>query len=121
MNRGYIYQIIETETQPALVIKIVTSVSNLPNEGGRIYGSIVAYLTEKGEQPLGPAFIAYYNMDSSYEDLAKWINDRGFVPAGVVYEYYYNSPLEADIMKYSITVLRVLPNDQAYKSGNKTR
>ena len=136
---GYMYQIIETEAQPALMIKIVTSVSNLPNEVRRVYSSIIAYMAGKGEQPLGPAFIAYYNMDmerleveigfpvakaiagkgdiissqipagkkatcfykgpysdlgSSYEDLAKWINDRGYVPAGVVYEFYYNSPEE---------------------------
>ena len=136
---GYIFQIIETEAHPALLIRLVTSVGNLPNEVGRVYSSIIAYLAGKGEQPLGPAFIAYYNMDmerleveigfpvakeiagkgdiisgqipagkkatcfykgpycdmdSSYEDLAKWINDRGYVPAGVVYEFYYNSPEE---------------------------
>lgn len=60
---AYIFQIIETEALPALSVKTVTSISNLPNEIGRIYGSIVAYLAQKGEEPLGPAFVGYHNMD----------------------------------------------------------
>lgn len=60
---GYMFQIIVTEAQPALSIRKVTSVSELPKVIGSAYGSIIAYLSELGEQPLGPAFVAYYNMD----------------------------------------------------------
>lgn len=60
---SYLFQIAETEKQPVLSVKTTTSVGNLPNIVGAIYGSIVNYIIESGEEPLGPAFIAYYNMD----------------------------------------------------------
>lgn len=60
---SYLFQIVETEEQPVLSVKTTTSVSNMPNVVGKIYGSIVNYIVEKGEEPLGPAFIAYFNMD----------------------------------------------------------
>lgn len=136
---GYMFQIVETESQPALSVRRVVSVRDLPKIIGGVYGSILAYLGELGEQPLGPAFVAYYNMDMEnleleigfpvskvlegkgdilssqipagkkattffkgpygkmsrvYEDLTKWINDRGYESTGVAYEFYYNSPEE---------------------------
>jgi effector-binding domain-containing protein len=60
---SYLLQIVETEEQPVLSVKSTTSVSNMPNVVGRLYGQIVNYIVEKGEEPIGPAFIAYYNMD----------------------------------------------------------
>lgn len=60
---GYIFQIVETEKQPVLSVQKTTSVSNLPNVIGEVYGAIVKYIVECGNEPLGPAFIAYYNMD----------------------------------------------------------
>ncbi len=36
----------------------------------------------------------YKDMGSTYEAMSKWIDDNGYKPAGVVYEYYFNSPLE---------------------------
>ena len=136
---GYIHQIIQAEPQPAVWIKKATSISKLPNEIGEAYGEIITYLNEIGEPPLGPAFIAYYNMDmenlvieigfpvsreipgrddlvyglipggkiassfykgayngmgACYEEIVKWIADKGHVPTGVVYEFYYNSPMD---------------------------
>ncbi len=60
---SYIFQIVETERQPVLSVKTTTSVENLPNLVGTVYGSVVNYIVESGQEPLGPAFIAYYNMD----------------------------------------------------------
>ncbi len=60
---SYIFQIVETEIQPVLSVKTTTSVGNLLNIVGAVYGSIVNYIIESGEEPLGPAFITYYNMD----------------------------------------------------------
>ncbi|MDD4730245.1 MAG: GyrI-like domain-containing protein, partial [Dysgonamonadaceae bacterium] len=60
---SYLLQIVETEEQPVLSVKTTTSVNNMPNVVGRIYSQIVNYIIEKGEEPIGPAFIAYYNMD----------------------------------------------------------
>jgi effector-binding domain-containing protein len=134
---AYVFEVIETQAQPALAVRTVTSVDRLPGEIGKAYGAIIAYLTEKGAQPQGPAFVAYYNMDMqkldveigfpvakeiagsgdvlathipagrkatcmykgaykdmapTYEALTNWINDNGYVPTGVAYEFYYNSP-----------------------------
>ena len=35
---SYLLQIVETEEQPVLSVKTTTSVSNMPNVVGRIYG-----------------------------------------------------------------------------------
>ncbi len=136
---SYIFQIVETEKQPVLSVQTTTSAVNLPSVVSKVYGSILNYISESGEEPLGPAFIAYYNMDMEnltveigfpvakeiagkgdvmlryipagkkatgfhkgayqemsplYEKLAAWINQKGYEPTGVVYEYYYNSPQE---------------------------
>jgi len=90
---SYLFQIEETEKQPVLSVQTTTSVGNLPNIVGEVYGSIVNYIIESGEEPLGPAFIAYYNMDM--ENLiveigfpvAKKIEGKGeiklrYIPAG---------------------------------------
>ena len=134
---SYVYQVIETEEQPVLAVRTVTSVANIPNIVGKVYSSIFKYLTEIGEKALGPAFMAYYNMDMEnldveigfpvekiiegkgdivatkipagkkavgfykgaysglgaiYEDMTKWMIEKGLEPIGIVYENYYNSP-----------------------------
>lgn len=136
---SYLVQIVETERQPVLSVKTTTSAGNMPNVVGKIYASIVNHIVEKGEEPIGPAFIAYYNIDMEnliveigfpinkeiegkedivlsyipagmkaagfhkgpygeigplYEQLTKFISEKGCEPTGVVYEYYYNSPGE---------------------------
>ena len=60
---GYIIQIAETENQPVLSVRTKTSVENLPNIVGEVFGSIAGYIAANGDEPLGPAFIAYYNLD----------------------------------------------------------
>ena len=46
-----------------LSVQTTTSAVNLPNVVGKVYGAILKYISEIGEEPSGPAFIAYYNMD----------------------------------------------------------
>ena len=60
---SYLYQIIETEEQPVLVVEKTLPVSKLPEVVGLVFQSIAEYLYRKGDEPLGPAFIAYHNMD----------------------------------------------------------
>lgn len=60
---SYIFQIAETEKQPVLSVRLTTSAANLPEIVGKTYGSVLNHIVESGEEPLGPAFIAYYNMD----------------------------------------------------------
>ena|SRR3989339_2026747 len=135
----YNFEIIETLEQPALSIKTVTSITNLPQEIGKAYSSITAYLSELGEYPKDAPFSAYFNMDMEnldvemgfptnkqlegcgniissvipagkkatcmykgaykdiapvYEAMTKWMKDNNHIPINVVYEIYYNSPME---------------------------
>jgi effector-binding domain-containing protein len=60
---SYKCEIKEQSTQPALSIRTRTSVEHLPQVFGDAFGAIAQYLGELGEQPAGPPFAAYYNMD----------------------------------------------------------
>ena len=53
----------EQPAQPTLSIRTRTPVQDLPQELGKAYGAIGQYLGELGEQPVGPPFAAYYNLD----------------------------------------------------------
>lgn len=63
---SFIFQIVETEMQPALVVKKTISVEEMPQVVGTAYGMIVNYIVSMGVEPVGPAFIAYYNMDMKH-------------------------------------------------------
>lgn len=133
------FEIVETSAQPALSVRAVTSVDKLPQELGKAYNAIIAYLAELGEQPVDAAFAAYYNMDMeklevemgfpvgrelagkgeiiashipggkkavclykgpykemvpTYEAMSQWMNENSLQPTGVVYEFYFNSPMD---------------------------
>lgn len=60
---SYVFQIVETEKQPVLSVRTTTSAGDLPNILGEAFAAIVNFIGESGEEPLGPAFVAYYNMD----------------------------------------------------------
>lgn len=155
---SYIFQIIHTESQPVLSVQTTTAAANLPHIVGDVYASIIKHLTENGQEPLGPAFIAYHNMDMEhllveigfpiaeeidgkgeitlrfippgkkavgyhkgayheinalYKKMAAWVEEKGLVPTGVVYEYYYNSPQEVAeselITKVEVLLEDILP------------
>lgn len=57
------FQLTELSEQPVLSVRTRTSFSNLPQEIGKAYGAICAYLEELGEAPADAPFTAYYNMD----------------------------------------------------------
>lgn len=63
---SYLMQIVETEKQMVMSVQTTTSGGKLPDLVGAVYGQIVSYILEKGWEPLGPAFIAYYNMDMEH-------------------------------------------------------
>ncbi|MGE5483701.1 MAG: GyrI-like domain-containing protein [Ignavibacteriales bacterium] len=135
----YRFEIEETVAQPALSMRTVTSVGNLPQELGKAFHAIVSYLDELGEKPVEAAFAGYHNMDMEnldvemgfpvqktlpgkgqivsseipagrkatclykgpyqemkpvYDAMTKWMGENGHQPTGVVYEFYYNSPME---------------------------
>lgn len=136
---NYQFEIVETQAQPVLSTRTVTSVEKLPQELGKAFHAIVAHVQGLGEQPVEAAFAAYHNMDMSnldvemgfpvakplpgrggivpgeipagkkatclykgpyqemkpvYDAMAKWMSENGHQPTGVVYEFYYNSPME---------------------------
>ncbi|MGV8026465.1 MAG: GyrI-like domain-containing protein [Anaerolineaceae bacterium] len=66
---NYECKIIEVGDQPVLAIRTITAVENLPAFFGEAYGSIMEYLGELGEQPVGMPFAAYYNMDMKTLDV----------------------------------------------------
>jgi effector-binding domain-containing protein len=63
----YKIELTEQQAQPVVSMRFRASVGDLPGEFGRVYGTVIHYLAEIGENPSGAAFAAYYNMDT--EDL----------------------------------------------------
>ncbi|NWJ96274.1 MAG: GyrI-like domain-containing protein [Chloroflexi bacterium] len=59
----------EQPTQPTLSLRTRTTVQDLPQLVGRVYGAVTQYLGELGEPPAGPPFVIYYNMDLQDLDL----------------------------------------------------
>jgi effector-binding domain-containing protein len=133
------FQIIDAKEQPVLAIRMRTTFANLPQEIGKAYMAIDAYIQELGETPKDAPYTAYFNMDMedldvemgfpvsqpypengdikpgvipagkqavamfkgpyakmepTYTALTAWVAQQGQEPSGIVYEYYYNSPLE---------------------------
>lgn len=62
-------ELIHSPGQPVLSIRTRTSVQNLPQVLGQGYSKIVDYLASQGQQPAGPPYVAYYNMDMDDLDL----------------------------------------------------
>jgi effector-binding domain-containing protein len=55
--------------QPALSVRVRTSVDQLRQVLGQTYGAIAGYLAGLGEAPAGPPFTAYHNMDMTDLDV----------------------------------------------------
>jgi effector-binding domain-containing protein len=66
---SYHCEVKEQPTQKTLSIRTRAAVQDLPQVFGAGYGKIAQYLGELGEQPSGPPFAAYYNMDMDNLDV----------------------------------------------------
>jgi effector-binding domain-containing protein len=66
---SYKCEIKQQPAQPALIIRTRTPVQDLSQVLGKAYGAIAQYLGELREQPAGPPFTAYYNMDMQNLDV----------------------------------------------------
>ncbi len=99
------FEISEQAEQPVLSVRKRTSVANLQKEIGDAFGAIMGYLTETGEQPAGPPFAAYYNMDMEDLDVemgfpvSKPMDGKGgismsVIPAGRHAHCMYKGPYE---------------------------
>jgi effector-binding domain-containing protein len=96
----------EVKEQPAqftLSIRTRTAVQNLPQVFGAGYGAIAQYLGERGEQPAGPPFAAYYNIDMADLDVelgfpvthpvtGRGEIEAGDIPGGKVATCLYTGP-----------------------------
>ncbi len=52
-----------------MTVRIRTPVSQLPQVLGKAFGEIAAYIGTLGEQPAGPPFVVYHNMDMQDLDI----------------------------------------------------
>lgn len=66
---SYECNVIDQPVQPALSIRTRAPVQELPQVMGNAYGAMAQYLGELGEQPAGPPFAAYHNMDMQDLDI----------------------------------------------------
>jgi effector-binding domain-containing protein len=77
-------------SQPTLSIRFRAAVGDLSAHFGRVYGDIYHYLGELGEQPVGPPFATYHNMDMDDMDVeagfpvARLLPDKGEIVAGSI-------------------------------------
>ncbi len=65
----YPCEIKEQPAQPTLSIRTQTSVQNMPQVLGQVFGEIAQYLGRLGEQPAGMPYTAYFNMDMQNLDV----------------------------------------------------
>ena len=85
---AYQCEVKEQTSQPTLAVRTRTSVAKLPEVMGQTYGTIAQYLGSLGEQPAGPPFAAYHNMDMEDLDVeigfpvSRDIAGRGDIQAG---------------------------------------
>lgn len=102
---NYAFEIIETELQPVLSQRHVTSFENLPIVIGKTYDAIFSFLAEIDEPPFDMPFIAYYNMDMAQLDVeigvpvARPIESRdnmhaSYIPAGKKAVGMYKGPYQ---------------------------
>ncbi len=100
---SYLCEIKEQPAQTTLSIRTRTAVQRLPEILGQGYGAIVQYLGELGEQPAGPPFATYYNMDMEDLDVelgfpvARELSGQaemkaGEIPGGQVVTCLYTGP-----------------------------
>jgi effector-binding domain-containing protein len=99
----YECEVMMQTAQPTLSVRTRTTVQDLPHVLGSAYRAIAQYLGELGEQPVGPPFAAYYNMDMQDLDVeagfpvSKELAARddikpGEIPSGKIATCLYTGP-----------------------------
>ncbi|MGI5822960.1 MAG: GyrI-like domain-containing protein [Dethiobacteria bacterium] len=84
------FEILQKAAQPALIIRTITRVEDLPALIGASYGKMSSYLKEKGEFLAYVPYVAYYNMDMQQLDVeigfpvAHALEGRGDIQAGSI-------------------------------------
>ena len=60
---NFLFQVMETESQHAVTIRSVTTEKDLPELVGKVFDSLMKYISKQESLALGPAFVAYHSMD----------------------------------------------------------
>jgi effector-binding domain-containing protein len=87
---SYHCEVKEQPVQKTLSIRTRAAVQDLPQVFGEGYRKIAQYLGELDEQPIGPPFAAYYNMDMDNLDvelgfpMARTLPGRSEIKAGEI-------------------------------------
>lgn len=85
---NYKYELLDLPAQPVISIRTRTNAADLKEILGSLYMSIIQYMDEIGEQPSGPPFVVYYNMDMNDLDIeagfpvSRTLSDRGQIKMG---------------------------------------
>ena len=77
---AYKITILEFPDQPTLTMRETHPVEQLPTFFRKVFGGVVAYLNELGEQPSGMPFGIYYNLDMSALDVEAGFPVSGSLP-----------------------------------------
>lgn len=99
--------------QPALIIRTIAAVAELPGVFGEAYGALFRYLDELGESPAGMPYGAYHNMDMARLDLEIGVPvgrvlpghgriQPGELPAGEWATVLHTGPYEAMRSAYEV-------------------
>jgi len=99
----YKCEVKEQSAQSTLSIRTRASVQELPQVFGNAFCAIAQYLGDLGEQPAGPPFAAYYNMDMQNLDVeigfpvSKKLSDKNDIkaseiPSGKIATCLYTGP-----------------------------
>jgi effector-binding domain-containing protein len=86
----YSCELYDGPAQPVVSIRTWASDKELPRILSQSFAAVVRFLAEKGEQPAGPAFIAYYKFDMQNLEfeagfpVADKLEGRGAIRAGEI-------------------------------------
>jgi effector-binding domain-containing protein len=107
---SYQCELLNRPSQPVLAIRTRAAVQDLPQTMGQALGAIAQYLGQRGEQPAGPPYAAYYNMDMQNLDV-----EIGF-PVGLALPGQGNIQPGQIPAGPAVACLHVGPYDQVHKA-----
>jgi effector-binding domain-containing protein len=83
-------EIKEQPAQHAMLVRMRTTVQELPNVLGKAFGDVAMAIGEQGQEPRGPPFVAYYNIGTPDMEIevgfpvAKKLQAKGNVKPGEI-------------------------------------
>jgi len=100
------FEIYLQTSQATLTVRTRTTIQDLSSVLKQAYDTIIQYLQEKGEQPAGPPFAAFYHMNETDLDITAGFPvfpalpgrdpiEAGQLPAGKVASCLFTGPYDA--------------------------